>query len=992
MNKPDHNGSEQTDSMQNQRGETLEKRMLPRPGTFKNDEHIVFEDLFNIENIQRLQDEFSGATGVASIITHPDGTPITSPSNFCRLCRDIIRKTDKGRANCFKSDAVIGQLKPEGPTVQRCMSGGLWDAGAGITVGGKHIANWLIGQVRDESQSEDQMRGYARKIGANEKDIVEAFREVPAMSRKQFERIAGFLFTLANQLSTTAYQNLQQARSIAEREQIEQALTESEERFRYFSDASQEAIFFLKKGFILDVNQVTPELFGYDARSDFIGKFGTEFVAPESRNIVKSNILSDSFEPYEAVGMRKDGTRFPISIRAKAMPYRGEGIVRATSVTDITRRRETEEALKESEKQFRSTLNNIQIGVVVHGSDSQILFSNPEASFILGLTYEQMAGKEAIDPAWNFVSEDLSVMPVEDYPVSRVLSTKQAVPDSIVGIKKPGRKELTWVIANAIPVLSDGGDVEKVIVNFVDFTKHKRAEEKLRRNESLLTDTQRLAKIGGWEVDLEKQITYWTDEVYRMHDMEPDEFPTIDDAVRLSINCYEPEDRPLVLEAYKKCVETGLAYDHEFPFTTTKGRRLWVRTIANPVMKDGTVVKVVGNFMDVTELKQAEEERGKLETQLRQAQKMESIGTLAGGIAHDFNNILSPIMGYTEMLLDDIPEDSPQRAILEPIFSGAMRARDLVKQILTFSRQESTEFKLMKIQPILLEAMKLIRSTIPATIKIRQDIRNDCGIIKANPTEIHQIVMNLATNAYHAMEESGGELTVKLKEVTFGEDDVTGLDLVPGTYICLTIADTGIGMDKTTLDKAFDPFFTTKKRGKGTGMGLSVIHGIIKNTGGSINAYSEIGQGTVFYVYLPVVESTAKHNDFQIREEVSGGTEHILIVDDENAVLTMETQMLERLGYQIVSCNSSLEALETFRNAPDKFDLVITDMAMPNMSGDKLSSELIKLRPDIPILLCTGFSEQIPESKALAMGIKGLLMKPVIRADLSRKIREILDD
>jgi len=394
----------------------------------------------------------------------------------------------------------------------------------------------------------------------------------------------------------------------------------------------------------------------------------------------------------------------------------------------------------------------------------------------------------------------------------------------------------------------------------------------------------------------------------------------------------------------------------------------------------------------VIERKKMFKEKQILEAQLNQAQKMESIGTLAGGIAHDFNNILSPIVGYTEMLLEDVPEDSLLRNSLKGIYTSALRAKSLVKQILTFSRQESSELMLMKMQPIVKEALKLIRSTIPTTIEIKQDINPDCGVIKADPTQIHQIVMNLATNAYHAMEENGGELKVRLKEIELGEYDILRPDMKPGVYACLTVADTGKGMDKNLTDKIFDPFFTTKGLGKGTGLGLSVVHGIVSSIGGVINVYSEPEKGTEFHIYIPIENNNYENINIEVKEPITGGNEHILFVDDEEVILQMGKVLLERFGYHVTSHTSSLEALEVFRKNPDKFNMVITDMQMPNMPGDKLSAELIKIRPGIPILLCTGFSETMSEEKAASLGIKGFLFKPIIMKDLAQKIREVLDE
>ncbi|MCD4726740.1 MAG: PocR ligand-binding domain-containing protein, partial [Pirellulales bacterium] len=449
---------------------------------------------------------------------------------------------------------------------------------------------------------------------------------------------------------------------------------------------------------------------------------------------------------------------------------------------------------------------------------------------------------------------------------------------------------------------------------------------------------------------------------------------------------HQKEDIANFPEAHRQMREGKTGFSGKTTLIRKSGENFPALFTTYPLLnRKGEMYASLGVSVDMTNQK-------KLENQLQQAQKLESIGTLAGGIAHDFNNILFPIVGHTEMLIEDIAEDSPFRDNLDEIYSAALRAKDLVKQILAFSHQDINEIKLMRIQPVIEDALKLIRSTIPTSIEMKQTIRKDCGLIKADPTQIHQVVMNLATNAYHAMEDTGGELNVGLREIELNEQDVINPEMKPGTYACLTVTDTGVGMDKDLIGKIFDPYFTTKETGKGTGMGLAVIHGIIHNAGGGINVYSEPGKGSEFHVYLPIVKSASEKQEPQTNEPLLRGTERILLVDDETAIITMEKQMLERLGYQVVSRTSSLEALEAFRANPDKFDLILTDMTMPNMSGDKLSSEMIKIRPNIPILLCTGFSEKMPEEKAASLGIKGFLMKPIVMKDLSKMIRYVLDN
>ncbi|MCD4737056.1 MAG: PAS domain S-box protein, partial [Bacteroidales bacterium] len=530
---------------------------------------------------------------------------------------------------------------------------------------------------------------------------------------------------------------------------------------------------------------------------------------------------------------------------------------------------------------------------------------------------------------------------------------------------------------NKIPVEISSSVFENKGENYVlsivrDITERKKEEERYKKTIESSID-------GFWITDTKGDFIEVNEAYCNMIGYSRDEL------LNMSIMDVEVIDQPEeIKKRIEKIIKTGSDI-FESKHRHKKGNIIEVEvSIIYTQDSDGMFFVFL---RDITERKQ-------LESRVQQSQKMESIGTLAGGIAHDFNNILFPIVGHTEMLIEDIPDDSPFRVSLDQIYTGALRASDLVKQILTFSRQESGDLKLMKMQMIIKEALKLIRSTIPTTIEIKQNLDPNCGVIKADPTQIHQIVMNLSTNAYHAMEETGGELVVSLKEIKLDVHDVINLDITPGIYACLSVTDTGIGMKKELTQKIFDPFFTTKEKGKGTGMGLSVVHGIVISMNGAIQVLSEPpGKGTEFNVYLPVVNSASEKQEIhQMKEPIRGGMEQILLIDDEDAIITMEKLMLERLGYQVTSRTSSIEALESFRDSPDKFNLVITDMAMPNMPGDKLAAELIRIRPDIPILLCTGFSETMSEEDAASLGIKGFLLKPIVMKDLSHKIREVLDN
>ncbi|MCG8619515.1 MAG: PAS domain S-box protein [Desulfobacterales bacterium] len=420
-------------------------------------------------------------------------------------------------------------------------------------------------------------------------------------------------------------------------------------------------------------------------------------------------------------------------------------------------------------------------------------------------------------------------------------------------------------------------------------------------------------------------------------------------------------------------------YQGEFTFNRPDNSQRIARLNTVPFTED----VLIGFAKDVTQDLQ-------MEKQLRQAQKMESIGTLAGGIAHDFNNILFPIMGFAEMLLNDIPEDSPLRHGLDQIYASAMRAKELVAQILAFSRQSQAAPMPVKLAPVIKEALKLLRATIPATIEISQEIERDCGMVTADPTQIHQILINLATNAFHAMEATGGTLTVILKNVSLSMGEER--DLLPGEYVKLSVIDTGPGIPEDIQENIFDPFFTTKEKGRGTGMGLAVVHGIVMGIGGRLKVDSAPEKGAAFHLYLPQAPADGTAWETKVESPIINGTETVLLVDDEPQIISMETQLLKRMGYKVIPFTNSLKALEAFRAAPERFDLVISDIAMPGMAGDRLAKEMIKISPQIPILLCTGFSETMNEEKAESIGVKGFLLKPMIPKALSAKIRRVMGE
>lgn len=425
--------------------------------------------------------------------------------------------------------------------------------------------------------------------------------------------------------------------------------------------------------------------------------------------------------------------------------------------------------------------------------------------------------------------------------------------------------------------------------------------------------------------------------------------------------------------------------------THKNGKEIDVLLNCAPIIKDEKQIGIYAIYHDIAEQKKAEYEKAKLEEQLYQAQKMEAIGTLAGGIAHDFNNILSVIMGYSDITMEQPEDPEFVKKNLQYVMKASERAKNMVKQILAFSRKSEQTMQSIKIGEIIKETINFLRSSIPTTIEIRSHIEDNLGSIMGNPTKINQVLMNLCTNAAQAIENEDGVIEINLKEYIKESENFTFPELQQGKYQQLSISDTGCGMDKDTIARVFEPYFTTKNDIDGTGLGLSVVYGIIKSHNGEIEINSKPGEGSIFNIYFPVKTIDQIKVDNKNVFSVSRGSERILFVDDELYLAKLGSTILEKLGYNVEYKTGSLEALELFKADPDKFDLLITDMTMPNMTGVKLSQEFQKIRPNFPTILCTGFSSTVNKENFKSFGVNAFLMKPLLKNELANTIREIFD-
>ncbi|MCP4576908.1 MAG: PAS domain S-box protein [Deltaproteobacteria bacterium] len=644
---------------------------------------------------------------------------------------------------------------------------------------------------------------------------------------------------------------LEIAHDVTERKRTEAALQESEERFRHLADASMEAIFFTKDGICLEANQVAPKMFGYAHQSEFIGMSGTAIMAPESREVVEYHILNNIFEPYEAVGERKDGTHFPISIRAKAIPYKDRGMVRATSIMDITDREQAKEALRESEEKFRliSEQSLLAIGII---QDGHIKYANEMYSKITGYSLEEIYGWEPYGYARTVYKDDL--------PFVMEQSRK----------KQAGRKDVS------------------PNYRFMGFTK---AED-----------------IVWWDL-YSKTVNY--------------------------------HGRPADL------------------FT----------------------------LVDVTKNVKSEKERKTFEKQLQNAQKMEAIGTLAGGIAHDFNNLLMAVQGNTSLLLMDKDPFHPDFERLRGIEGHVESAAGLTRQLLAFARGGKYEVRPTDLNKLIKRESSMFGRT-RKEISIHGTYEANLWPVAVDRGQIGQVLLNLYVNAWQAM-TAGGNLHIRTQNTALDEKFAMPHDVEPGRYVRISVSDTGIGMDEAIRERIFDPFFTTKEMGRGTGMGLASVYGIVRNHGGFIRVDSEKGHGTTFNIYLPASEKEVVEEEKPAGETIMG-SETVLFVDDEDMVAEIARDLLERLGYEVLTAGSGKDAIEIYQENRSRIDMVVLDMIMPDMGGGDTYDGLKKLNPEVKVLLSSGYSIDGQATEILDRGCNGFIQKPFKMKKLSRKLREIL--
>jgi PAS domain S-box-containing protein len=763
----------------------------------------------------------------------------------------------------------------------------------------------------------------------------------------------------------------------------EKELRASEEQFKSIFEVASIGIAQAdpKTGQWLRVNQKMCAITGYSS-GEMLAMRIPEITHPDDRGRdweAFQSVVSGKSKNYqlEKRYIRKDGKTVWVNVNMTVInDLTGQPIGTIATIEDITERKLAEEAKKESEERLEALAKATFEGIAfIDGG--VVIDANPQLAKMHQYDLSELIGKPLADlvapEGWELARQNVEAGYEGRY-------------ENLL-LRKDGS---TIVVETQAKHFEYRGRTVRVSA-VRDITERKRAEEVVAREAKLEVQLAQVLEITGamvWEYRCPEQ-EYWVDKTAsKILGVEAEDMPI---SRKIWVERFLHPDDLRNSESVLSRLITGknsVAEIRNRLKNQKTGEWRWIHAHAAVSEKDadGRPLRLVGTAMDLTD-------HHRLEEQLAQTQKLEAIGTLAGGIAHDFNNILAAIIGYSEILtLFHIPKDSPARPDLDQVLRAAYRAKDLVGQILILSRKTELEKKPVLVSPIVREALKFLRATLPATIEIRQSIESDMGKVLADATQIHQVVMNLCTNAGHAMAKRGGVLGIRLNEIDLDASSAEKfLDLLPGPYLRLVVTDTGIGMNRETLERIFEPYFTTKKQGEGTGLGLAMTHGIIKNHRGEITVESEPGKGATFEVLLPRLAAEPAEFAKDASLSIQRGNEHVLFIDDEEPIVNMAKSVLENLGYSVVVETGGNKALEVFRSNPESFDIVITDLTMPGMTGIELAERLKSVSPEIPIILCSGSIDESLREKAKATGINGFLPKPVGVHALAEAVRRVLD-
>ena len=768
---------------------------------------------------------------------------------------------------------------------------------------------------------------------------------------------------------------------IKERTQVELALRQaheqlrsSEEGFRLLTSGVKDYVIFMldPEGHVVTWNAGAQAMKGWEAE-DVIGQHFSKFYPPEEAAEKKPEralelAKAEGRSEEEGWRVRKNGSRFLAKVIITALhDVEGQLTGFAKITRDMTEYRRIEEAVKKEEARLAAVIESAMDAVVTVDEKQRITLFNPAAERMFGCSASEAMGR----PLDQFMPErfrSAHASHIHAFGQTNTTRRKMGEMGAIYGLRANGEEFPIEASISQVQM----GEQRMYSVILRDITERKLAEEELRQQASLLDLAPVMVR------DMESRIVFWSSGVEKLYNYKKEE------ALGKPSPAILQTEFPMPLPQIEEILQKNGRWQGELVHHAQDGRKVvvasqWV------LYRDaeGKPIRILELDADITARKRAEE------AQLR-SQKLEGLGTLAGGIAHDFNNILLAITGNIKLAVADLPPEHPAQENLAEIAKAGARATDLVRRILAFSRPQELKREVLHLQPVVEEALKLVRATLPVTIEFRTAFACDLPTVVADGTQIHQVIVNLATNAAHAIGEKSGVIEFRLDVIKVEEGDAdAAANLQVGEYVRLYVSDNGCGMERATLDRIFDPFFTTKGPGEGTGLGLSVVHGIMTNHGGAVRVYSEPGKGTVFHLYFPAAGRAVEITQKPVREAERERHERILYVDDEEPLVYLATRLLERIGYKVTGHTDAVLALEEFRARPTEFDVVVTDLSMPKMSGFEFAREVLARRADMPIVLTSGYVRPEDQERALRMGLRDLILKPHTIEQLSRTLDQL---
>jgi len=964
----------------------------PSPHTQHN--QLELAELVSLEILQNLQDGFADSYKMPAVIYGFDGAPITQPSNFTPFCK-FVRSTPKGNKNCeiFDADLMQKLSNSHEPIIRKgCALQNIITGTAPIIIEGKHFANFGIGQMVDEDFDLDEVHRYAKEIGMDENELLNKAKTLIQVTDIDFKAAVNFINILAQHIGKLAEQKLQQNRLINERTNAVNALQISEKRFRFLAENARELVYrmVLPSGEYEYVSPASLQITGYTPEEYYADKtISIKCFHPDWQNYLSKQweLLRNGIVPphYEYKIIHKSGVerwlrQSNVGIKDKT----GKLIALEGIVSDITDQKQMEVALRTSEEDLRSFMDNAQgFGVYqvkprqTGEQKDKIIFASPSIKDILGIDDIENNSK------WyeNIHAGDLERVTIADQESGKAGQDF----DQTIRTYHPQKKEWRWVRVISTPVIATDGTTSHFNGLIIDVTDIKRAEAEIEKLSQVIETAVQSVVLAN----LEGKIIYVNQAL-----LDADGFEHRDELIGTSIfshstpqgeNQLRQEIIPTLLRGDKFKGEITLVRKDN----STYPADISCATIAN---ETGQPEYLVAIFSDITERKIAEENRLILEMELNQSRKLDAIGQLAGGIAHDFNNMIGGILGAAQLL--KLPQrglDEKSNKLVDLILSASERAADLTAKLLAFGRKTDSLQENINVHSVIKDTAAILTKTIDKAITISLNTTATNDSIVGDNTELQNIFINLGINASHAMPD-GGNLSFETRNIYLDQNycEANAFKIAPGDYIEIAVKDTGCGIDQKIQNKIFEPFFTTKEQGKGTGLGLAAIYGTIQNHHGAINVYSEIDTGTVFRVYLPTSTEITKPQPLENNKKTPKGSGKIILIDDEEIIRITGTHLLKDMGYKVFAFDNGLDAIEMFKKQHLEIDLIITDMIMPKINGSDTFYKLREIDSNCKVIISSGFTREESIAELKAAGLAGFIKKPFKSRELASLLEDVL--